>query len=1038
MDFSHQLLEEEEEEEEEEESQYSQSHCAKGHNSSLSLAAASSRRICLICLASLLSSPHSLSHHLSFALSRLSLALRENSFAASLRALHPHLLTGPLVRALVTAGERADEEMGKLAGETIVEFVRVLDGVVVDDFVVRVCEVVCEAGSLIRHLFTLHCFGILLSEHQNSISVASIKDKYTLFSKLLDGLHLPSEEIQGEILFVLYRLSLIQATPFHDDFTWRNSAANVSALVSILLRNSLDVLLKTQSDDVRLNCIAFLLVLAKTEVFDDPLMQDQNCINFSDTANEIAPPVTLLTLFSDAVKGSLLSSNSEVQIGSLDLISHFLSCSESNIVQIQAFIDENVADYVFEALRLSGKNDVDVCVNLPSDPRDLVYLLGQKNLHDLNLTACQNAVIVMLHVGSLYGERFVDETQILSSLEQYILLNSNNFAPNRTDCIILTQLILLYSHTRNSLSEIRAPHSSEAEKIIFNLITYKEWDLVSIRVVPLSLKWLFQQDELTDPLSNQILNFCRNYANSKLNSLNCLNMNGNGFNLDVKMIAELAVCEGNYVISVMVGLLGRVAETGREDDVMYVVSVINEIVRVFPKISNKFCLCGISGVLSLLFGDFDSVSCDVFIACLYLTYDILYFVDFNALIHEEEWLALTLKLLSKLDKTRDSTQFNEQKNIILSTFCLILHQSTNQVLQELAKAVLLNGSLICLMDQVVNEACLKGPALSEINEESSLGESLSFVMLLSFFSLKSLNVILKTNIDWQASFQNSTDSLSFSVLGISCHDLCKILRTGSDRTKIIASQCLSELFANISNQLFNQKEGLKCSHKYLQSIISIIEGFVFCENLIVSKNCCSVLATILTWEGLGFKEKRVLRDFGNKWCRLIIEEFIFNLSSNSGLASKEFTYKQNGLVNILISVLKWEILPIWIGKLFGDNKVVNGILSQIKARNITGEIVRLFRVLMDKKFLNQDHVATLHHLFQICRRHLYEESAKDQLSEDQNGKVIIDHYESTKLCTRLMHLMLDQHKDNCEGAKKENQMLLDEIDLFFQESGKSQ
>uniref|UniRef100_A0A0A9FI52 Uncharacterized protein n=1 Tax=Arundo donax TaxID=35708 RepID=A0A0A9FI52_ARUDO len=61
-----------------------------------------------------------------------------------------------------------------------------------------------------------------------------------------------------------------------------------------------------------------------------------------------------LVLFAEAVKGSLLSTNLEVQTGTLDLIFHFLS-SDSNICAIlQILIDENVADYVFEVLRLSG------------------------------------------------------------------------------------------------------------------------------------------------------------------------------------------------------------------------------------------------------------------------------------------------------------------------------------------------------------------------------------------------------------------------------------------------------------------------------------------------------------------------------------------------------------------------------------------------------------------------------------------------------------------------------------------------------------
>lgn len=47
----------------------------------------------------------------------------------------------------------------------------------------------------------------------------------------------------------------------------------------------------------------------------------------------------------------------------------------------------------------------DVYLHLPSDPLDLLYLLGQKCLLDFNLASCQHAVLVLLYASSLYGER---------------------------------------------------------------------------------------------------------------------------------------------------------------------------------------------------------------------------------------------------------------------------------------------------------------------------------------------------------------------------------------------------------------------------------------------------------------------------------------------------------------------------------------------------------------------------------------------------------------------------------------------------------
>ena len=74
----------------------------------------------------------------------------------------------------------------------------------------------------------------------------------------------------------------------------------------------------------------------------------------STQTDDVPPNASIIVLFADAVKGSLLSTNLEVQTGTLDLIFHFLSSDANICVVLQTLIDENVADYGFEVLRLSG------------------------------------------------------------------------------------------------------------------------------------------------------------------------------------------------------------------------------------------------------------------------------------------------------------------------------------------------------------------------------------------------------------------------------------------------------------------------------------------------------------------------------------------------------------------------------------------------------------------------------------------------------------------------------------------------------------
>lgn len=65
------------------------------------------------------------------------------------------------------------------------------------------------------------------------------------------------------------------------------------------------------------------------------------------------PPLN--TLFAEAIKGPLLSSDREVQLGTLELIIRYLSSEGASIKEIQLLIEENIVDYVFEIVRFSGE-----------------------------------------------------------------------------------------------------------------------------------------------------------------------------------------------------------------------------------------------------------------------------------------------------------------------------------------------------------------------------------------------------------------------------------------------------------------------------------------------------------------------------------------------------------------------------------------------------------------------------------------------------------------------------------------------------------
>ncbi|PNT65532.1 hypothetical protein BRADI_4g44050v3 [Brachypodium distachyon] len=1139
--------------------------------------------------------------------------------------------------------------------------------------------------------------GVLLNSIEGAASC--IGDKISLFLNLVNDLRLPSDEIRGEILFVLYKLSLLNSTPW--DNICDNDNVDLSAIGRSLLQLSLEVLLKTQINAVRLNCIALLLTLAKKGAFDILLLGDQNLMNSieaegSRQTDDVSLNASIIVLFADAVKGSLLSTNLEVQTGTLDLIFHFLSSDANIFVLLQTLIDENVADYVFEVLRLSGSNDklvissiqvlsllatseerfkeklaigfstllpvfhyvaeipfhpvqpqvlrlvwicivncsgilslsqeeqiactltsvlrrngngelgmcsetfvlvclilieilrspsahniqalpsfieeaskhaisstlphgydcaflvphslrllkealifclegnkenisvkkdledsvINICgtnllqwlesavadgdddealgeilqifhivlsrtshnkqlkfaemlassswfslsfgfmglfptedvksvvylvtssvvdkilgckygetirdayVYLPSDPAELMHLLGQCSLEDFNLAACQCAILVILYACSFYNERLVGDNQILALVEQYILLNGGKFPYEITGHVMLTLLVHLYAFVRGISFSCSISHSPEVEKTLFRVMACNEWDFLLIRVHPIALKWLFQKGELMEPLSFQMLNFCRTFSEDKT-----VMLSNSSQLVDIQMIAELVLVGETSISYLLVSLLNQVVNEGTEDDVFSVVNVIHEILVIAPCSSDQFTSCGVVDAVGSIYSS--PYSSRIKSLCSFLIFNILCSASVMALAQEDEWLALTMKLLEYFNSSLDCISSHQKHKILIGTFCLILHHSANKVLMEPAKAIILNSSLVSLTDGVIQEARAKGPSLLQHNQETDFGGFMIFILQLVYFSLRSLHAILDPNIDWQEFLQDSDNPQSFCVVGISCHDLCRLMYFGPCPIKLIASQCLLELITSISEQRSYLNAELRCSAKYMKSIIAVVEGLVFSQDSRVAENCGSSLSMILRWENFGSQENTLVRK--SKWSRLIMEEFTVALTA-PGLTSKSFSNHQKIAASIAVSLLKLSPVPDWLTSLF-DNSLISGVVANLSARNITAEIVNLFSELMATKYLTQEHIVALHNLFQVCRRQVYEGSSKACLSEKKAEERVARSVDDERAL--LFDMVLNQHAASCT-VQMEQQKLLHEIDLFFQESSQRQ
>ncbi|KAL0920940.1 hypothetical protein M5K25_007959 [Dendrobium thyrsiflorum] len=1283
--------------------------CSKGHRRSLAVETAAGGSICFSCFAALVSDSRSPTHHVSYALSQLNFAFDDPDLLLELRERHAYLLVAPLVAALSAFD---DEPLARQVMDVISdlcfrgEIRRLgLGGVseqftassLSGDFIARIADRLAS-GTLAwsrRLIYLLHCFGELLNSHQGSSPAAHIREQDALFSNLLVGLQLPSEELRGEVLFVIYKLCQLNVTPWENvDDDDNDCVESLDAMAGSLWRLALEILLKTQHDEVRINCLALLLVLVGKGLFQNLFVNDIPGIDIKETkanGDGLMQQCPLITLFSDAIKGSLLSSDERIQISTLDLIFHMISPENCSINQLRVLVEENIPDYIFEILRLSGNKDPLVisclqllalfstseevfkqklvvgfstllsvlhytsqiplhpvqphaltlvcncisnspgimsisqvtevaliltcilrrCMNgelpetfilacstfveilkspsacgikkigdmikeasrcsvlsslsfpqgnpaallmhslallkeahaysrredgsgnsdeeleenimvtcqnyllpwlekfineeveedvvqeivqtfhlillsgseaqtqtfannlissnlltlcfaylglfptdqmrssvylilgslidrafgpsfgqplrdafsyLPVDPLDLIFLLGQKSSIDPQLALCQRASLLLLYVSSLSGERFADDTQVLASLEQYILVNSNYFFSGTEDSLTLAQLVHLYGLYRGSQRDEKMSYSPEAEKTLLNLLARDDLEVFSFGIHPMALKWLFQQERIMTYLSNQILKFCRL---SRANESQLIVYSYGSQTMNMQLISELVVSGDNYVAQLLVSLLSELQGEGGEDDMICVLNTMTEILKKFSDASIQLCMHSFSGAIrSIYYSPYCSPQ--LFSSCSLLVFHVLYTTSHNVLSQEGEWLAVTVKLLEYVNPKLASQLWGQEELLVISIFCLILHHSRNQVLEEASKAILLNGALASAVENIVQTSIAKGPALVDHDEEMETGECLPFLLLLYFFSLNSFYATIQDCLDWQDLLQSSNTAPPILLISIKCHDLCRLMHFGSSLIKSLSSQCLVDLLSRISDQRERNQEELRCPMRYLQSMIAIMESLVFYEEKVVATNCSICLSKLLSCKSLGLGEKLVIRNC--KWFRMIMEEFTMTLTAPS-MASKFFKNLHKPASLIATALLRLDQTPEWMRSVF-DISCISGVVNNLCAQSLSAEMVDLFRALLSRKYLNEDHVGCLNQIFQVCRKQVYKESSKGKAQDSSANKFISSNADFGKICNLLVNLMVSPVYREKET---DQERLLREIDMFYRE-----
>ncbi|XP_019447895.1 PREDICTED: protein PRD1-like isoform X1 [Lupinus angustifolius] len=1260
--------------------------CSQGHRSSFNLETHHGGSICLHCFSNLISNPLSPTLHVSYALSQLSRSLSHSSFLQSLFTFHPHFLVSPLVSALSCFD---DEPIAV----QVVDLVRVLSDSALNDsvcheFVDRVSALISSADLAwsSRQLHMIHCLGVLLNCDKGDL-YAHIKDMYSLISILVTGLQLPSEEIRGEILFVLYKVSILQSISAEGD-----GSDILIPFCPKLLYLLGDVLMKTQNDDVRSNCIALLTMLARRHLLREACEYDAYMLSSGGVHSQEFEDGTkglLVNLLAEAIKGPLLSSESEVQIGALDFLFHYLSSEGTSDSHIRVMVEENIADYVFEIVRLSGYKDpavkmclqvldllsiaeeafrlrlvvgfstlisvlryvaevpfhpvqcetlkliyecvskcpgtvstsqleelvlvltrmlrkysdgemgmlpetfiiacsiiaalirspscngaldlsksieevmkhatsaclyaserninqvlqclyllkeayvyshdgnstdssklelrsciLDICrthllpwlvtginemeeeivlglletfhsilllqsstnfaetlisshwfsfsygclglftgdrmkyriylllsslmdsllgkdsgksirdaaLHLPTDPGDLLFVLGQRSPNSLDLLPCQSSVLLIMYTSSLYDERLADEKLVLASLEQYILLNSSDFQYQTTDTLKVTQLVNLYSLLRGlGQMDYQFHYSREAEEIIFHLINNDEWDLLSARIHTVSLKWLFQQETITNSLCHQMLKFCRS---SNLEGTD-ITLGNNFQTVNDRTLAELVSSEDNYGARIFVCLLEQLFKNeDQEHDTISVLNHMAMMVSICPAASEQLCLHGIATAIRTWCYSSNPFSKMNFMSILVLVFNILSSVHPETLSADQSWVTVTMKMMDYSISHKNMDNSSHEFLFVIGILSLILHLSISTALEEASKQILFNASLVSVVNTTVCAVTSAGPVLVDHDEGTNTAKPLIFVLLLDYFAIKSLHAILPGFVDWQNFLVSKNPAEPLAFISISCDDLCRLLHFGSPVIKLIASYSLLELFNRISYQINSKHEELKCTVRYLRSIMSVLEGLVFYSDLRVATNCALCLSILIGWEKVAKETNLIGR---SSWCRLIMEEMTVSLATPT-LASQSFINSQRPAIHVAIALLKLHKIPQWMRSVF-THSCISGILHNVAATDLSSEILVLFRELLKSDFLSSEQIATINVMLQECRKCIYTNNAQEGLRNDPIKKVHTTPYDLGEICSYLIDLISSETNLDKDTATKKR--LLEEIEAFF-------
>lgn len=79
---------------------------------------------------------------------------------------------------------------------------------------------------------------------------------------------------------------------------------------------------------------------------------------------------------------------------------------------------------------------------------------------------------------------------------------------------------------------------------------------------------------------------------------------------------------------------------------------------------------------------------------------------------------------------------NHEGVMVIGILCLVLYHSSHGALLDSSRIIMVNSYLVSAINNVVDVACSRGPALTQSQDETEIWEALAFTLPLCFFSLR--------------------------------------------------------------------------------------------------------------------------------------------------------------------------------------------------------------------------------------------------------------------------------------------------------------